>query len=63
MAGSTAALSPGPLSVREEALLDVLPFEYFTEDLYDLSIHISLAKLRDAMSSAKEDCCLNTVTE
>lgn len=47
----------------EEALLDVLPSEYFTEDLYDLSIRISLAKLRDAMSSAKGDCCLNTVTE
>lgn len=40
MAGSTAATSPGLLSVREEALLEVLPFAYFIGDLYDLLIYI-----------------------
>lgn len=60
MASSTAAASPGLLSVREEALLEVLPFEYFTDDLL---ICISLVKLCDAKSSAKDVCCVNTVTE
>lgn len=63
MAGSTAAPSLGLLSVREEALLEVLPFEYFIDDLYDLLICISLAKLCDAKSSAKDICCVNTVTQ
>lgn len=33
------------------------------DDLYDLLIYISLAWLCDAESSAKDVCCVNTVTE
>lgn len=62
MTSRTAAPSPGPLSLREEALLEVLPFEYFIDDLYDLLTYISLAKLCDAESSVKDDCCVNTTT-
>lgn len=53
-ASRTAAPSPGLLSLREEALLEVLPSEYFIDDLYDLLTYISLAKLCDAESSAKD---------
>lgn len=62
VACGAAAPSPGLLSVREEALLQGPPFECFTDDLYDLSIYISLAKLCDA-KSVKDVCCVNTVTE
>jgi len=63
VAGGTAAPSLGLLSVGGEALLEVLSFEYFSDDLCDLLIHISLAKQCDARSSAKAVCCVNTVTE
>lgn len=62
MACGAAAPSPGLLSVREEALLQVPPSECFTDDLYDLLICISLAKLCDA-KSAKDIYCVNAVTE
>lgn len=61
--GGTAAHSPGLLSVREEALLEVVHFECFIDDLCDLLICISLAKLCDATSSAEDVCCVNIVTE
>lgn len=45
MASSTVAPSPGLLPVSGEALLEVLPFEYFIDDPYDRLICISLSKL------------------